>query len=169
MLGNIKLKRLFRHLKQKMTPVAWRFSDHTMQVIEEAITHSERKHAAQLCFIVENDYVLTDILRGVSPRQRAISIFSQYRLWDTEENNGVLIYLSLADRDIEIVADRGVDRRVDPTFWQTVILAVKEQYRYHAFEAGTLLAIQLIGKELERLYPAQASQINELSNRPMVI
>lgn len=165
----LTLKRLMRHLKQRLMPIARFFPNQTMRAIEEAIAQSERKHAAQLCFIVENDYAFLDIWHGVTPRQRALSVFSQYRIWDTEQNNGVLIYLSLADRDIEIVADRGVDRAVPDFFWQDLMREVQTYYRQQAFEAGTLFAIQSIGQELERLYPAQVSQANELANSPIVL
>lgn len=163
------LSRLIKHLKQRLTPIRNTFSDPAMRSIEDAIAQSEARHAAQICFIVENDFSLKDIVSRVSPRQRALAVFSQYRLWDTEHNNGVLIYLSLADRDIEIVADRGVNRLVPPDFWQTLIAEVQQHYRQQSFEAGTLLAIQSIGQQLERWYPAQASQPNELANRPIVL
>ena len=106
--------RMVRHLA--MPP--WRLRQvlprPAMQAIETAIGASERTHGGQICFAVETALDLGPLARGQGARERALDVFAQLRVWDTEHNNGVLIYLLLADRDVEIVADRGIAVRVAP-------------------------------------------------------
>ena len=99
------------------------FPPSAMAAIEEAIAKSEREHSGELRFAVEPALDTSALLAGQSGRERALEVFSQLRVWDTEENNGVLIYLLLADRDIEIVADRGVNARVPQAEWEKISIA----------------------------------------------
>ncbi len=95
-----------------------RFPPRLLDRIEQTIRECEATHAGQIRFAVEHSLDLPELLRGVSARERAIDVFSMLRVWDTEHNNGVLIYLLLADRDVEIVADRGVHARVGKDGWE---------------------------------------------------
>src|SRR5687767_441551 len=94
------------------------FPAHDLQAIEKAIAKSEKRHGGEIRFAVEAALDVPALLRGQSAHGRALEVFSELRVWDTEANNGVLIYLLLADRDVEIVADRGVNRRVGPQGWE---------------------------------------------------
>ena len=113
----VNIKRWFRHAF--MPPWRWRmlFPKTALADIEKAVKHSEHQHSAELRFAVENALALGQVWRGVSARQRAIEVFSNLQVWDTEQNSGVLIYLLLADREVHIVADRGIAKRVEQVEW----------------------------------------------------
>src|SRR4029453_14847302 len=106
--------RLVRPLATGPRLVRRRFRDATMRAIEAEIAASERRHEPEIRFAVEAALHPRAILRGITPRERAVDVFSELRVWDTEHNTGVLIYLLLADRDVEIVADRGAPRGGPP-------------------------------------------------------
>ena len=109
----MSVKRIFKHLFAPHWTVHRAFSRRGLKRIEEAIKASEAKHAGELRFAVEAGLDLLPLLRGMTPRHRAHEVFSQLRVWDTEHNSGVLIYVQLVDRRIEIVADRGINAKVD--------------------------------------------------------
>lgn len=102
-------------------------------------------------------------------RERAIEVFSQLRVWDTEHNSGVLIYLLLADHDIEIIVDRGIAARVPSSEWVHVARLMENQFREKRFEAGALAGIDAVSKLLEVQIPPDAGNPNELSNRPAIV
>lgn len=163
------LKRLFKHLFSTPWTVGQYFSEDAMRRIENAIKHSEQTHLGEICFVVEADLHPIHVLRGKTPRQRAIEIFSQFGIWDTESNNGVLIYLMLADRDVEIVADRGVHRHVGDEGWGSICKEMENLFKQKQFEQGVLLGINKIGGILQQHYPADSENENELPNRPIVL
>jgi uncharacterized membrane protein len=96
-------------------------------------------------------------------------VFSTLRVWDTEQNNGVLIYLLLADHDVEIVADRGIHARVGSESWEAVCRQMEAAFRQGDFERGVLAGIRAVSEHLRRHYPAQGPQANEVPNRPAVL
>lgn len=160
---------LGRFLKHLFLPGWWshlRFPEASMARIEAAIAASERQHHGEICFAVETTLDMGPLLRGRTPRQRAQEVFAEQGLWDTEANNGVLIYLLLADRDVEIIADRGVSSRVDPAEWQAICQRMEASLRAGDFEVGVLRAIDDIHQHLCRLYPRAGEDMNELTNRP---
>lgn len=166
----MKLKRIARHLfagpwrVRKMLPPA------AMRRIEQAVADSERLHAGEIRVVVEAAMHPYDILSGKTPRQRAVELFSELRVWDTERNNGVLIYLLLADHDIEIVADRGIHHVVGEQGWADICHAMEEAFRRGEFEAGILQGISRIDQILQQHFPAQGViNDNELSNKPLVL
>jgi uncharacterized membrane protein len=110
-------------------------------------------------------------LAGKSPRQRAVEVFAGLGVWDTESNNGILIYVQLADRDVEIVADRGFNGRVDASEWTAVCSAMEEAFRAGQFEAGAVAGVQAAGRLLARHYPPLPGgrDEDELPNRPAVL
>lgn len=163
------IKRLFRHLLILPGVAKRHFPVASMLRIEAAIADSENQHSGEICFIVETNLHVLDVLRGKSAKRRAIEVFSQLRVWDTEHNNGVLIYLLLADHDFEILADRGVHQRVSEEGWGRICHEMESQFRRGQFEAGVLYGIAHIGAHLAQLYPASGSNINELPNAPVII
>lgn len=171
----VKLTRFLRHLFA--LPWAWRraFPPAVLDAVEAAIRASESTHTGEIAFAIENALAPGQVWRGVTDRERALQVFSDLRVWDTEANNGVLIYVLLADRDIEIVADRGVATRVAPDEWEAVAQAMQAEFRAGRFEAGARLGIARVGAILARLFPAggPASPLgdnpNELSNRPVIV
>ena len=106
---------------------------------------------------------------GQTARERAIEVFSQLRVWDTEQNNGVLIYLLLADRDVEIVADRGVHARLGQAVWEEVCREMEAAFRQGRFEEGAVGGIRSVGMHLARHYPQAGSKTNEMPDRPILM
>jgi uncharacterized membrane protein len=165
----MELRRVFRHLFAPDWLVYRAFPRATLMRIEAAIRQSEAAHRGELRFAVEPGLDLLPVLRGLTPRQRALDVFSRLRAWDTEENSGVLIYVQLVDRDIEIVADRGISAKVAQAEWDAICRAMENAFRARRFEAGTLEAIDSITRLLARHFPARGVNPNELPDRPVVL
>lgn len=163
------LKRLFRHLTIPHWWALRAFPSSVLSRIEAAVAASEMAHLGELRFVVEANLPLPGLLRGQRPRVRAIELFSLLRVWDTEHNSGVLIYVQLIDRRVEIVADRGIDARVELEFWQGVCRGMEAAFRRREFEAGALTAIGDITRALTRHFPAAGANANELPDRPLVL
>ena len=109
------------------------------------------------------------LLSGASSRERGISVFSELRIWDTEQNCGVLIFLLLADRHVEIVADRGINRYVNSVEWQRICKLIEREFHANRFEDGVISGIREIGELLERYFPTDKDDVNELSNKPVIL
>jgi uncharacterized membrane protein len=137
--------------------------------IEAAIRQSEAAHRGELRFAVEAGLDLLPVLRGLTPRQRALDVFSRLRAWDTEENSGVLIYVQLLDRDIEIVADRGISAKVGQAQWDAICHRMEEAFRARRFEAGVLEGITEVTTLLTTHFPARSENPDELPDRPVVL
>jgi uncharacterized membrane protein len=167
----MNLKRIMRHLSTGRASVRRAFPTRALAAIESAIRATEMQHSGQIRFAVEAALDLSPLLAGQSARERAIEVFSELRVWDTEHNNGVLIYLLLADRDVEIVADRGVHARLGREVWEAICLEMEAAFRDGRFEDGVLAGIHSVGLHLARLYPQTAEQArrNELPDNPVVI
>ena len=154
-----------------MSPLIVRraFPQATLDAIEVAVKQSERQHRGQLRFVVEAELTSAQLWAGVSPRQRAIDVFSGLRVWDTEENNGVLVYVCLADRDVEIVADRGINRHVGNDRWEAICKEIEHHYRKRDFSKGSVIAIEKIGAELTHYFPANGQARNEQPDMPVIL
>jgi uncharacterized membrane protein len=161
--------RLIRHLLAPPWRVRLVFPPRTLRAIEAAIRECEKTHAGQIRFAVESALHLHALLRGQSARERALEVFSQLRVWDTERNNGVLIYVLLADRDVEIVADRGIHARVGVPGWEQICRDMEATFRAGKFEEGVLHGIRAVGAHLARHYPANGPRRNELDDKPVVL
>lgn len=165
----VNFKRLARH--HFMPPWAWRraFPQATLDAIEGAIRAGETTHGGEIRFAIENSLPGILILRGMSGRERAIGMFSNLRVWDTEHNSGVLVYLLLADHDIEIVADRGIAARVDPASWEAIAQTMETAFRQGEFERGALEGIRQISALLAAHFPPSGDNPDELANRPVIV
>ena len=154
-----------------MPPWRWRlaFSKGLLSDIETAVKASERQHSGELRFAIENTLALGNVWRGMSARQRAIEVFSDLRVWDTEENSGVLIYLLLADREVHIVADRGIMRCVSQAEWDEVAVAMSQAFRSGDYRLGSLEGIESVSKLLSAHFPAGLADRNELFNKPVIV
>ncbi len=162
--------RIFRHLVYFPGRVRRVFPATTLNAIEQAIRVCEDSHQGEIRFAVEGAIGLLPLLGGVTARQRAIETFSALRVWDTEHNNGVLIYLLLADRKVEIVADRGVNRLAGSPVWEGICREMENAFHQGQFEAGVVGGIRAVGACLATYYPAQGgAKPNELSDRPVVL
>ncbi len=163
-------KRIIRHLVTGQSIVNRAFPPATLTAIEQAIARSETVHDGEIVLAVEASLDLPLLLENQSVRERAIDVFSMLRVWDTEHNNGVLIYLLMADHDIEIVADRGIHVRVEQTIWETACDTMKAAFRHGRFEAGIITGIDTITPVLQRFFPAGSDKKKEgLSDRPVVL
>ena len=165
----MNLARIAKHL---ITPdwVARRhFPAAVLARIGEAIGASERRHRGELRFAVEAGLDPKALLRGQSPRAQAEEVFARLRVWDTGENSGVLIYVQLVDRMIEIVADRGINARVPQSEWDAICRAMETDFRGQRFEHGALQAIGRITSLLVRHFPATGANPNELPDKPVVL
>ena len=130
---------------------------------------SLRFNRSELRFAVEAALHPLALTRGLTARQRAIQVFSELRVWDTQHNSGVLIYVQLADRRIEIVADRGISAKVPQEQWDAVCRRMEDAYRKREFEQGTLTGIAEITRLLATHFPPLADNPNELSDAPVVL
>jgi uncharacterized membrane protein len=163
------IKRIGRHLIE----YRWRerriFTPNVLDKIEQAIKAGEATHSGQVRFAVEGALDGVPLFQGQSARERALDIFSQLRIWDTAHNNGVLIYLLLADRRVEIVADRGIDALVGAAGWEKICRDMEADFKAGDFEAGVIKGIAAVSRQLAKYFPAQGAQRNELPDKPVVI
>jgi hypothetical protein len=162
-------QRIFRHLFCGETWLRRAFNEQALEKIEKEIVEQERKHRGELRFAVEADLPLSALWRGFSPRQRALEVFGAMGVWDTEENSGVLIYLLMADKDVEIVADRGIDRRVDTGAWQAICGTMEQEFAAGRFELGVRIGLQAVSELLAAHFPPRSGDRNELADKPMVM
>jgi uncharacterized membrane protein len=163
------ISRVGRHLITDHWSAKRAFPSHVMKRIEEAIAAGERMHSGQLRFVVEGALPMGRVVRGETPRERALEVFGRLRIWDTEENCGVMIYLLLADRDVEIVADRGIHRKVGDEAWQAICRAMEAAFRERRFTDGAVDGIDAINALLAQHFPRNAAGPNELPDRPVVL
>lgn len=169
MAGNHPIRRFLRHIWCGPWMVRRHFSAAALRNIEAAIAESEIGHSGEIRFVVEPALHPFELLRGETPRQRAIELFARLGVWDTEDNNGVLIYLLLADHDVEIVADRGIDHEVGAQGWQSICLEMEAAFRQGRFEEGVIRGIARISELLRQRFPAGSVNPNELPDAPLVL
>ncbi len=163
------MKRIARHLMTSPWMVKRAFPRDTLVAIDKAIKASEAAHRGEIRFAVEGALHVEPLLRGQTARERAIDVFAQLRVWDTEHNNGVLIYLLLADRDVEIVADRGIDAKVGPEEWEKICRNMEAAFRQGHYERGVLSGIQEVTRHLAEHFPPIGDDRNELPDKPVVL
>ena len=161
-------KRLFRHLFTTIWSVRRAFPKAALDAIALAIKDTEATHEGQVRFAVEHALDMQQLLAGRSARERALEVFSQLRVWDTEHNNGVLIYLLLADRDVEIIADRGVHAHVGGG-WETICRSMEQRFARGEYEAGVVEGVRAVAEHLQRHFPARREGRNELPDQPVVL
>jgi uncharacterized membrane protein len=163
------LPRLFRHLLGEDWAARRAFPEPVLERITAAIASGEQCHSGELRFVVEGGLPPVCVLRGQTARQRAEELFGELRVWDTEHNSGVLIYLLMADRSVEILADRGVSARVPPGQWQAICKAMEQRYALGEFERGAVEGIEAVSDLLAAHFPADAVNPNELPDRPVIM
>lgn len=165
-----RLKRMLRHGLSSDWQRRRLFSNEVLTTIEQATKACESRHAGEIRFAVETALPFPALWQNRSARERAIEIFAREHVWDTEHNNGVLIYVLLAEREVEIVADRGVgNARVPQTEWENCCQIVEMHFRQGAFQAGAIAGIEAVADVLQRYPPAQADVGNELPDRPILL
>ncbi len=142
--------------------------------LTEAVAQSETQHSGEIRIYIEsalpNSYLWQDIPVAEMVHQRALSLFGKLKVWDTEHNNGVLIYLLLVERRLEIVADRGLNRQVPPNTWVNLSARMSAAFKSSTPEAGLHMALQEVNRLLATYFPITSQQDNpdELPNEPIL-
>jgi uncharacterized membrane protein len=165
----MNIRRIGRHLVEHRWRVRRIFPPQTLAAIEQAIRAGEATHSGQVRFVVEGALDGAPLFRNQPARERALDIFSQLRIWDTAHNNGVLIYLLLADRDFEIVADRGIDAKVGGADWEKICVEMESDFKAGNFERGVIKGIEAVSRLMAVHFPAERGGRNELPDAPVVI
>ena len=165
----MNFQRILRHLFMTQWQVRRAFPPGVLAAIEAAIKTSEQAHAGQIRFAVEGALHSAALWRGLSARDRAIEVFSLLRVWDTEHNNGVLIYVLLADHAVEIVADRGIHTKVGEQEWGNICQGMETAFRQGRFESGAVAGINAIAAWIAAHFPPGADMTNELPDRPVLL
>ncbi|MGE3774857.1 MAG: TPM domain-containing protein [Gammaproteobacteria bacterium] len=160
------LSRLWRHLLTTRAAAERAFPPATLAAIEQAIVASERRHAAEIRFVLEPALAWHEVRDGLAPRARALQLFAELGVWDTAANNGVLIHVLYADHAIEIVADRGF-ASVTPAIWREICASAEAEFRAARFEAGSLALIERVGTLAAELFPPTDGGSDELPNTPL--
>jgi uncharacterized membrane protein len=161
--------RLWRHLVTDRRDVHRALPGDELVRVENAIAQGEQRHRGQVCFAVEAALPLSRVWQGATPRARALEVFSLLRVWDTEHNNGVLVYLLLADRDVEIVADRGIHARVGDAAWEVICGQMEAAFREGRFADGVAQGVAEISDLLAQHSPRTGDVHNELSDKPIIL
>jgi uncharacterized membrane protein len=165
----MKLRRLLRHLATTRYQTRRHFGPPVREAIERAIAECESRHAGEIRFVVETALELPALWHDLPPRQRALQLFGQLGVWDTAENNGVLIYLLMADRVVEIIADRGISARVTQSEWATVCRQMEHHYRAGRYLEGSVGGILGVSALLARHFPGQRPGPSELPDQPVLL
>ena len=161
--------RLLRHIFARSARRL--FPEDSLQRIADAISAGELRHRGEIMFAVESELPTGMVLRGVQARQRAEAAFARLRTWDTEANNGVLIYLLLADHRLEIVADRGLNGRVSAEQWRGVCLLMEERLHAGEPEQAVIRGVEAVSDLLAEHFPQvdRNADRDELPNRPLIL
>jgi uncharacterized membrane protein len=165
----VKLQRLLRHLLSTRFSTRRRFPPAVRTAIEQAIRDCEAHHAGEIRFVVETAFDLPELWHDLAPRQRALELFGRLGVWDTAHNNGVLIYVDVADRVVEIVADRGIAARVPQAEWGAVCRQMEHHFRAGRFREGSIVGIAGVGALLGRHFPGKAAGGHELPDQPVLL
>lgn len=162
-------KRIMKHLLTSDIALRSKFSPSVMKSIGNCIEESEKLHCGEVRFAAECTLDFFPLLKNVTARERAIEVFSDLRIWDTEQNNGVLIYLLFADHDVEIIADRGINQKVHADEWERICKNMENCFKKGFFEQGIITGISEITEHLARHFPPGENDRNELPNKPVLL
>lgn len=161
--------RYWRNLTTTRLALRRAFPAAALDAIETAIRRSEARHGGEIQFAIETALELADLRRGVTPREQAVRAFAELGVWDTERNNGVLIYVLLAEHDIEIVADRAYRDRVDAAEWQGICVEMQQAFAAGRFLDGSVAAIDAVSTIVEAEFPRADDDIDERPDRPVIL
>jgi len=145
------------------------FPTSTLDAIEQAITRTEFAHSGEIRFAIEVALDPWEALRGYTPRDRALEVFANLGVWDTAANNGVLIYVLLADHDVEIVADRGYNELVTAAAWAAVCATMRDAFSRGDYRTGAVAGVDSVGALIAPHFPVAPGDRNELPNRPTLL
>ena len=163
------MQRYLKHFLTTQWQLQRSFPRTTLDVIEEAVRSAEKQHSGEICFAIESRLAFKRLRAGLNARRRAYELFAHLGVWNTHANNGVLIYLLLAERDIEIVADRGFMGKVSDAEWEAICHEMEAQFRAGHFEEGARVAIERVSDLIALHFPPVPGDRNELPDAPLVI
>jgi uncharacterized membrane protein len=161
--------RLMRHLATTRWSTRRHFTPAVRAAIEQSVRGCEAHHAGEIRFVVETALDLPELWHDVAPRRRALQLFGQLGVWDTAHNNGVLIYVLMADRAVEIIADRGIAARITQAEWDGLCRQMERHYREQRFQEGSVAGVQGVGALLGRHFPGRAHGGDELPAQPVLL
>jgi uncharacterized membrane protein len=164
-----RVARAWRHVSSSTAEARRAFPPETLSAIAAAIAAGEQTHRGEVRVVVEKGLPLEEVWDGVSNRQRALDLFADYGVWDTEDNCGVLIYINLAEHKVDIVADRGIDRKIDAATWQAICQTLTAGFKQGQFHQATLTAIEAVNALLRQHFPSDGARPNELPDHPILI
>ena len=163
-------KRLARHIVTDHASARRRFPASALDGIERAIAQGESRHRGQVCVAIEASLPLARVLSKLTSRERALEVFGLARVWDTEDNCGVLLYVLLADRSVEIVADRGIHMKVGDDAWRTIAHNMERAFAEGRFGEGLASGVAEVNAFLAQHFPSDGRpSANELANRPLLL
>jgi hypothetical protein len=162
-------RRIWSNLFSEWFQLGRWFSASNMRHIRDVITEGELHHAGELCFAVEARFSLLAVLNGIRTRQRAEQVFSSLGVWNTADNSGVLVYLQIAERRIEIVADRGIALKVPAAEWANLCAEFADKMREMPADQAVLDCLMKINALLILHFPASADNPKELCNEPIIL
>jgi uncharacterized membrane protein len=165
----MRIYRTIQHLSMTDGRVKRAFSVATMKTIEATIRACEAEHVGEICFVVESALGTTALLQNQSSQDRALELFSSLRVWDTEHNCDVLIYLLFADRQVEIIADRGIQAKSGSQVWAQICEDMSAAFKEGKFEEGSLQGIRAVARQLHGHFPNPSLQGNELPDHPVLL
>jgi uncharacterized membrane protein len=163
------MMRVLRHLFASQLGTRRRFSREVSEAIERAIAAAELRTSGEIRFAVETGLEPWELRAGKTPRERALEIFGELRVWDSELRNGVLIYVLMADRDVEIVADRGAAACIQAEDWESACRVMEAHFRAGRYEQGAVAGVTAVGALLARHFPARANEPNEQPDQPALL
>jgi uncharacterized membrane protein len=168
--GGFSLMRVLRHRWLDESDTRKAIPPDLLERLARRVAASEKRHTGEVRIYVEAGLPMSYLWRSATPRERAVAIFGKLRVWDTEHNNGVLIYLLLAEHAIEIVADRGLARHVAPDEWRAIVQRMGASLHEGRFEDGLTQALEEVSALLVQHFPADAGAINdnELPDEPVL-
>jgi len=162
-------RRVLRHLVMDRADVHRFLPPSALARIEKVIGEGEARHAGQVCFAVEAALPFARVWHRVTPRERAMEAFGLLRVWDTENNDGVLIYLLLADRDVEIVADRGIHAKVGDDAWNAICHRMEKAFRAGQYAEAVEEGVLAVSDLLAQHSPDTGGERNEIPDKPIVL
>lgn len=161
--------RLLAHLLLPSSALHRRFPAHALTAIEDAVGKSEKQHRGEIRVAIETALDLRDLVRVHSARERALEVFAELGVWHTRERNGVLLYVLLAERSVEIVADEGLEGRVADDEWQRICTLIEREFAAGHWRDGVLIGVEAVTALLVREFPATGPTVNQQQNRPAVL
>ena len=169
MSNSNRITRLWKHWLCPTGKAQSTYGTGGFQAIEQAIANGEKRHSCEIRFVVESNLDNSEIWNHVQPRSRAKFLFSQLNVWDTAGNNGLLLYVLLADRSVEIIVDRAIRAVIPDTHWKRIISHLTAAYKSGDFTDSTIRALDAISSDLAIHFPPNPSDINELPNKTTLI